>query len=74
MDARHMLHLGFALLIGASAAFVISWLLVSCLENPRAAVERTWFRCLAACFYAGLAVLLATALGSIIEHTVKGTK
>lgn len=74
MDARHILRLGFALLIGASIAFPISWIVLGFVNNPRIAVERTWFRCLAVCFYVGLAVLLATALGGIIERTLKGIK
>jgi len=74
MDATHMLHLGFVLLIGAGVAFPVSWVVLAFVENPRIAVERTWFRCLAVCFYVGLAVLLATVLGGIIEHTLKGIK
>jgi len=80
--------LGLGLLVGSTSAFAISWTVLGRLKNnvriveeavvrnrmDKYPVERNWFRCLATCFYVGLVILLASALGSIIQNTVKGSK
>jgi hypothetical protein len=75
MSERQIVCLGFILLVGSSLAFVVSWIVVGCFKNiARVGVERIWFRCLAVCFHVGLAVLLASALGVIVQNTVKGSR
>jgi hypothetical protein len=75
MNERHIVYLGLGLLISSSAAFLVTWRAVGRSKNtPRVGVERTWFRCLAVCFYVGLAVLLASAVGSVVQNTLKGIK
>jgi hypothetical protein len=75
MDQRQIVCLGLGLLFGSSLAFVISWIVIGCFKNSlRVGVDRIWFRCLSLCFYIGLAVLFASALGSIVQNTVKGSR
>ena len=88
MNYRHIVYLGLGLLVGSTSAFAISWTVLGRLKNnvriveeavvrnrmDKYPVERNWFRCLATCFYVGLVILLASALGSIIQNTVKGSK
>jgi hypothetical protein len=88
MNYRHIVYLGLGLLVGSTLAFVISWKALARInDNARIVeeavarnriekypVERNWFRCLTTCFYVGLVILLASALGSIIQNTAKGSK
>lgn len=75
MDERHIVCLGLGLLIGSSATFLASWIAMECLKGrAQLGVERIWFRSLAVCFYVGLTVLLASAVGSVVQNTVKGIR
>jgi hypothetical protein len=73
MDQKYIICLGLGLLIGSSVVFVASWIIVGRLKHGvRPGVELMWFRCLAVCFYVGLAVLFVSAVGSVILATMKG--
>ena len=75
MTYRHIVFLGLGLLWGSGIVFVVSWTVLGCFKNnTRILVERIWFRCLAVGIYIGLAVLLASALGSIVQDTLKGIR
>ena len=71
MNYGHMILLGLSLVVGSGVVLVTSWIVLECFKkSARVGVERTWFRCLATCFYVGLAILLAAAVGRIIQNIV----
>jgi hypothetical protein len=75
MNEKHVLCLGLGLVVGSSLAFVISWFAIARFKNPvQFSVERIWLRSLAVCFYVGLTILLATAVGSVVQITWKGIR
>jgi hypothetical protein len=76
MDECHVVYLGLALVLGSALVFVSSWVLAGCLNQKfaRIGVERLWFKCVAACFGAGLFVLVAGATGSIIRNVLEGIR
>lgn len=75
MSYGHIVRLGLTLVVGSGTAFLLSWIVLECFKgSARIGIERAWFRCLAAGFYVGLAILFACALGSLIQDTVKGIK
>jgi hypothetical protein len=75
VNYQHIVCLGLGLVGGSGIAFVLSWIVLGILKgNGRVFVERTWFRCLATCFYVGLTILLASAVGSVVQNTVRGSK
>jgi hypothetical protein len=75
MDDSHIIRLGVYLTLGSSLAFIISSIVIGFLKSSvYAGAIRMWLRCLVTCFYVGLVILLASALGSIVQNTVKGIR
>jgi len=75
MQEKQVVILGISLLIASSTIFLISWFVLGrAKQRSSLGAERIWLRCLATCFYVGLAILLASALGSVVQHAVKGSR
>jgi hypothetical protein len=77
MAERHIICLGLGLVLGSGVMFVATWAVVGCgclKDSVHAGVIRMWLRCLVVCFYVGLGILFAGALGSIVENTMKGIR
>jgi hypothetical protein len=75
MDEKHVVCLGLGLVAGSSLLFLASWFAIGFLKSSvHAGAIRMWLRCLVTCFYVGLVILLASALGSVVQITVKGIR
>jgi hypothetical protein len=78
MHRGQIVYLGLGLLFGAGLVFIISWNKISRMTPGERVgldrIERLWFRCLAACFCAGLAILMIGALGSVVQHVIGGLR
>ena len=75
MELRQIVCLGLSLIGGAGVVFVLTWVILACIKHRTfVGVERSWFHCISAAFYVGLAILLSTVIASLIEGIVKTAK
>ena len=75
MDAKHVVILGIWLIGCATVSFVASWIVLEYSRHRTLlGVEKTWFRCVSAAFYVGLAILFSSAVASLVQNIVKSVK
>jgi hypothetical protein len=75
METGQIVCLGLSLICGAGVVFVLTWIILAFVK-PRTfvGVERTWFSCVSAAFYVGLAILLSSAIAPLVRDIVKAAK
>ena len=75
MESRQIVCLGLGLVGSAGVVFVLTWVILAYVKQRTfVGVERIWFRCVSAALYVGLAIILSSAVASLIQSIVKTAK
>lgn len=76
MALNRIVWLGLSLVGGAAFVFLITWVVLACGDQRKGIIgfDRIWLRWLSVCFYVGMAILLAIALGGIVQNTIRGSR
>jgi hypothetical protein len=60
---------------GAGVVFLLTWLILAVTKQRTfVGVERIWFRCLTAAFYAGLSIIICGVIAALIQDVVRTAK
>ena len=75
MNSQRLVLLGLSLALVQAALLLLGWI-VFFFTRPKSAlgIERTLLRWLSVSVYVGLSILLTTAIGEIVQNTIRGSR